>query len=170
MTEPANGWAGRAVPTLRVAATGIGVGGFAKLIGFDLDHALFLGLGALVVALVVAVLRFGGAPVAWLPDPPAARDGSRLEVASLSWALLGRDGRVSEQAVRRLRTVAEGRLGRHGLSMLRVSDHEQIHALLGDTAWAVLTTRSAMPSRREFAKCVRALELADPHPEDPPRR
>lgn len=160
----------RAVPALRVVGVGIGVGAVARLLGFDLDHAIFLGLGALVVTLAVVVVRLGGTAVAWLPDGPHGRDGSRLEVASLSWALLGRDGRVSEQALRRLRTVAEGRLARHGLSMADVGDHEQIHALLGDTAWAVLTTRAFMPSRREFERCVRALELADPRPADPPRR
>src|SRR5690554_1111275 len=155
---------------LQTVLAGAVVAAVSKVVGLDLLHAIFLGLAAVVVVLAVVVVRRGGARAAWLPDNRTDTDGSRLEVAALSWSLLGRGGRVSEGALRRLRVVAEGRLARHGLSMQRDSDHPAIHALLGDTAWAVLTTRSGMPSRREYEQCVRALERADPFPSDSPAR
>ena len=43
--------------------------------------------------------------------------GSGSEVANFAWALSGRDGRVSEVAVRRLREVARHRLERAGLPL-----------------------------------------------------
>lgn len=148
----------------RILFAGLAVGGVTKLVGFDSEHAMLLGLGAVVLGIVVVVLRRGGARSVWLPDAHHETDGSRLEVASLSWALLGRGGRVSEGALRRIRAVAAGRLARHQLSLERPEDHEAIHALLGDTAWTVLTTRYDMPSRREYEACVTALERATPDP------
>ncbi len=154
----------RIVIPMRILVAGGAMAGVSKLIGFDGDHAIFLGLGTVVVVLAVVVVRRGGAPAAWLPDDHQEADGSRIEVAALSWSLLGRGGRVGEGALRRIRAVAAGRLARHGLSMARPQDHEAIHALLGDTAWAVLTANAAMPSRREYEQCVRALERANPEP------
>ncbi|MDQ2623667.1 MAG: hypothetical protein M3Y20_00760 [Actinomycetota bacterium] len=156
----------RALRTVVVPARILGMsvlaGGGTKILGFDTEHAILFGLAALVVSFVVVVLRRGGAPATWLPDENKEIDGSRLEVAALSWSLLGRGGRVGEGALRRIRAVATGRLARHGLSLERPADHEAIHALLGSTAWGVLTTRSDMPSRREYEQCVQALERAVP--------
>lgn len=153
----------RIVIPMRILLAGAAVGGMSKVVGLDADHAIFLGLATVVLVLAVVVVRRGGASAAWLPDDRKEADGSRIEVAALSWSLLGRGGRVGEGALRRIRAVAQGRLARHGLSLTRPQDHEAIHAMLGDTAWAVLTTHAAMPSRREYEQCVRALERADPH-------
>lgn len=163
-------WYQRVQVPARVILAGAAVTAFVKVLGLDLEHAVFLGVGVVVGCIAVLALRGTGASTAWLPDDRRERDGSRLEVAALSWALLGRNGRVTEGALRRLRTVAEGRLNRHGLSLHRVEDHDAIAALLGPTPWAVLTTRAHMPGRREYEQCVRALEKADPQPLDPTRR
>ena len=163
----------RVIVPARVFLSAAAVAAFAKITGLDLEHAIFIGVAVAVIAVAVLAMRGGGASTAWLPDDHRERDGSRLEVAALSWALLGRGGRVTEGALRRLRSVAEHRLARHGLSLAAPWDAEAIRALLGDTAWAVLNTRAHMPSRREFEQCVRALEQADPqldHPAHPARR
>ena len=141
-----------------------------KSAGLDVEHAAFVGVAIAVVAVAFLAMRGGGASTAWLPDDRRERDGSRLEIAALSWSLLGRGGRVSEGALRRLRSVATGRLARHGLSLTDPHDDDAIRALLGDTAWAVLTTRAHMPARRQFEECIRALERADPHLDHSPRR
>jgi len=160
-SSPATAVSALVVPA-RILAGGAAVGLATKVVGFDTEHAILLGLATMVVVLAVVVLRRGGAPAAWLPDDRKEIDGSRLEVAALSWSLLGRGGRVGEGALRRVRAVAAGRLARHGLSLERPRDHEAIRALLGSTAWTVLTTHSDMPSRREYEQCVAALERAAP--------
>ncbi|NLF03588.1 MAG: hypothetical protein GX593_01000 [Actinomycetales bacterium] len=154
-------FAGLVVP-MRIVVGAAAAGLVTKVVGFDTEHAILLGLATLVIVLAVVVLRRGGASAAWLPDDRAETDGSRLEVAALSWSLLGRGGRVGEGALRRVRAVAAGRLARHGLSLERPQDHEQIRALLGPTAWTVLTANADMPSRREYEQCVAALERAAP--------
>lgn len=163
----------RVVVPARAVLSAAAVAALAKITGLDLEHAIFIGVGVLVVTVAVLAMRGGGASTAWLPDDRRERDGSRLEVAALSWSLLGRGGRVTEGALRRLRTVAESRLARHGLSLAAPQDADAIRALLGETSWAVLNTRAHMPGRREFEQCVRALERADPylsHEDHPARR
>src|SRR5690554_6314006 len=149
---------------LQTVLAGAVVAAVSKVVGLDLLHAIFLGLAAVVVVLAVVVVRRGGARAAWLPDNRTETDGSRLEVAALSWSLLGRGGRVSEGALRRLRAVARGRLARNGLDLDEPAHHEAIAALLGPAAWEVLTTTADMPSRRQYEQCVRALERAEPDP------
>lgn len=160
----------RVVVPVRIVLSAAAVAVLAKVVGFDVEHAVFIGIAIVVVVVSFLAMRGGGASTAWLSDDRRERDGSRLEVAALSWSLLGRGGRVSEGALRRLRSVATGRLARHHLSLADPRDEEAIRALLGTTAWAVLTTRAHMPGRREFEECVRALERADPHLDHSPRR
>jgi len=148
----------------RLVVLAAAVAGVTKVFGFDARHAILLGLGTLLVSFVCVVVARGGASARWLPDKHAETDGSRLEVAALSWSLLGRGGRVSEGALRRIRAVAQGRLARHGLSLERPEDHLAIERLLGPAAWHVLTTTYDMPSRRAYEQCVQALERALPDP------
>src|SRR5665648_881084 len=71
----------------------------------------------LAAAVLVAVGLVSGSrdPDPW---PQARREetaGTRREVAALTWSFIGRDGRVSEAAVRRLRSDATRRLAQRGL-------------------------------------------------------
>lgn len=152
-----------AVPARLLLLSGL-VFAFARIFGVDSLHAFLLALGTLLGSFVTVVVSRGGASASWLPEQHLSADGSRIEIAALSWSLLGRSGRVSEGALRRVRSVAAGRLARHGLSLERPKDHFYIRQLLGETAWYVLTTNSEMPSRRAYEQCVQALERAQPDP------
>jgi hypothetical protein len=115
--------------TPRVRARRI-LGGLAQLLlpvvvsAGVLAGCLFLQMAALDA--VVAALAAGGltlavrvldkgADHAWQPAADVDTDGTRRDVAHLTWSLVGRDGRVSEAAVRRLRDDARRRLRRVGV-------------------------------------------------------
>lgn len=152
---------------LRLLGTALGTGVVVTVVAVtfavDLGHATSLGAGGVLLALVLAHVREGESTT-WPEARWQETDGSRLEVAALSWSLLGRGGRVTEGALRRLRAVARGRLARNGLDLDDPAHHETIAALLGPAAWEVLTTTADMPSRRQYEQCVRALERAEPDP------
>ncbi len=168
----------------------------AVLLGFAAD---LLGLGhrdALLVALVVLVIGYLGVLAGrgdrypWPAADLEATDGTRREMTRLTWTLIGRDGRVTEAAVRRLRADATRRLAGHGTAL----GEPRAAELLGPRVHAVLTAHGGlMPSLREIAQCVDAVEalgparpaprqavpdaaaagvpeapLADPHPVAPP--
>ncbi|WP_028045667.1 hypothetical protein [Cellulomonas sp. URHE0023] len=137
---------------------------FVAAVGF----ALVAGLAYVTVALV------GGAAVAGLlvltrldprPDPgfdrPTfdRRHGARGEVQELAWAMVARDGRVSERMLRRVREVATARLARHGLDLADPADESAIQELVGSKAFRTLTrTRSPRPKMSEVRQAVDALE------------
>ncbi|WP_225752704.1 hypothetical protein [Actinotalea sp. Marseille-Q4924] len=120
--------------------------------------------------------------------PGSTRDteGSRRDVAHLTWSFVGRDGRVSEAAVRRLRADARRRLARAGVTVppgvLGSPPDEAAHAdatatqavadaraLLGEPAWTVLTdTGGWLPTLAEVEQCVEAIERLAPAGRVPP--
>lgn len=138
---------------------------------------------ALAVAAVATALTFAWLPVsadvgaahAWPVATTDERDGTRLEVATLSWSFLPRaDGQVSERAVRRLRGVAEHRLARHGVHLRggfaavgRGDVDPAVVArgreLIGERPWALLAGRGGwMPTVRDVLTCIEALERLGP--------
>src|SRR5690606_38006179 len=118
-----------------------------------------------MVTLVVAVVGVSldaGDEHPWPEVQVEETDGTRRDVAALTWTFLGRDGRVTEAAVRRLREVTGRRLARHGVRLVSVVDragaawsHDpeqdaRARALLGDRAWATLSaTGGVMPSMND---------------------
>ncbi|MBC7291697.1 MAG: hypothetical protein H5T83_10275 [Actinotalea sp.] len=147
---------------------------------------------AVVVALAVAGFTLAlrmldkGDEHAWPEPAERDTDGSRRDVAHLSWALVGRDGRVSEAAVRRLREDARRRLARTGVVLParfpvgadaaghvdgsgRPDPVAQARARLGEPAWTVLTaTGRGLPSLDEVELVIDALERLAPLPAGPP--
>ena len=141
---------------------------------------LMVGTGVSVpdtAVIVAAIVAFGlvvplldaGADAEWPPAPARPRDGRRLDVAVLTWSLAGRDGRVSETAVRRVREIAVRRLARAGLPLSagltgptgERGELERAAAAeaLGTRAWAALTAPSgSLPTVADVAACVRALD------------
>ncbi|WNB85813.1 hypothetical protein [Cellulomonas sp. ATA003] len=130
------------------------------------------------VLTAVAASRDVGAHHPWPRPVPAEPDGARSAVSSLMWGFAGRDGTVSEAALRALRRQAGRRLAPHGVVLedgrgyllpagdRTADDDAGPRALLGDHAWAVLTSRGDLPTIRDVARCVDALEqLAPDHPE-----
>jgi hypothetical protein len=100
-----------------------------------------------------------------LPDPGFdrpqfdRRHGARGEVQDLAWAMVGRDGRVSERSLRRVHEVASVRLARHGLDLADPADEQDIQGLVGSGAFRTLTrTGSPRPKMSEVRHAVDALE------------
>lgn len=153
-------------PLIIAVCTFLGSG----ILGLRWPDALLLGLILFVLASAATSLE-GGADDSWAPAPPEEADGTRSEVAALTWSFVGRDGRVSEVAVRRLRADATRRLARHRLvipgglnARTEGSDADpevvaRARALLGERAWATLTAPGGlMPSILEIAHCVDVIE------------
>lgn len=153
----------------------------AAILGLRLLDAILVGLVTFVVAAAATSARVPTED-AWPPADAMEPDGARGEVYALTWSFVGRDGRVSEVAVRRLRTDATRRLARQrvivpgGLSSAtaRTADPavEQARALLGERAWATLTAPGGlMPSILDVAHCVDVIEsLGQPAPGAAPVR
>jgi hypothetical protein len=152
------------------------------LLGLRLLDVVLVGLVAFVLAAVATSIR-EPTQNAWPAAGPEEPDGARGEVYALTWSFVGRDGRVSEVAVRRLRADAARRLAKlrvvipGGLNAAtpRSADPavvERAQALLGDRAWATLTAPGGlMPSILDVAHCVDVIEnLGEPAPGTPPVR
>lgn len=171
-----------AVGRLAVPITvGVGVLTLCLLLRMAPRDAAVAALTAFGVTVVLRVLD-KGEEHPWTAAPEADPDGSRRDVARLTWTLVGRDGRVSEAAVRRLRADARRRLARAGVVLPPTfatdgagtdalpgggpedpSAAVRARALLGEPAWAVLTgTGGWLPTLAEVEACVVAVERLGP--------
>jgi hypothetical protein len=140
------------------------VGGAAWFFGMDAPHAA--GLGAVVFALGAVLSLLGDqADVTWPVPPPQPRPGARRDVVQLSWSLGARGGRVSPEAVRRLRGLAVEVLDRQGVRLDDPAAAAEVARLLGDQAAAMLRKGSAAaPRPRDFTMTLARLEdLARAH-------
>jgi hypothetical protein len=161
---------------LRWWAAAVAAGLLAFSAGVPVPDALVI-VAAVVLLGVVVPLLDAGRDAEWPAAPVRPRDGRRLDVAVLTWSLAGRDGRVSEAALRRVREIAVRRLARVGLPLSagltgpadQRGEAERAAAAeaLGPRAWAALTAPSgSLPSIADIAACVRALEnVVDRQPE-----
>ena len=117
-------------------------------------------VGLLLAAAVLVLTRLDGAPdPGWERRHYDRRHGARGEVQDLAWAMVGRDGRVGERALRQLRDVARSRLARHGRSI----DDADIEQVLGARAHSTLTrTRSPLPSVADLRHTLDVLDRLGP--------
>ncbi len=153
----------------------VGVTVAAAVVGLRWTDAALVGLVAAVVT-VVASMAGAGETDPWPRYRPPDQSGTRRDVMALTWSFIGREGRVSEFAVRRVRLDATRRLARHGVvvpgglgastrTSPEVSDdvRQRARALLGDRAWFILTTPGGtMPSLVDIAHCVEVVERLEP--------
>lgn len=139
-----------------IAAVVVGVA--AWFFGMDAPHAA--GLGAVVFALGAVLSLLGDqADVSWPVPPPQPRAGARRDVVQLGWSLGARGGRVSPEAVRRLRGLAAEVLDRHGIQLDDPASARQVADLLGDETAAMLRTgTAAAPRPRDYAASLSRLE------------
>jgi hypothetical protein len=164
-----------------VAAVVLGTG--AGVIGLRPLDAALVGLVVLVIGLAWTALP-AGQEYEWPRATVDEAAGSRREISALTWSFVGRDGRVAEPAVRRLRLVAARRLARRGVVVPGGISHlsrvpafgspdgaqepdgaahdeaaRRARELLGDRAWATLTGPGGwLPSLADVAQCVLAIE------------
>ncbi len=147
----------------------------AAVVGLLWGDALLVGL---VAAVVVAVSIAAGAaePDPWPRERRVDLAGTRRDVTALTWSFIGREGRVSEFAVRRLRADATRRLALRGIvvpgglgatsrtSPLVGDDvRRAAREALGERAWLILTTPGGtMPSLSDVAHCVEVVERLEP--------
>ena len=164
--------------SLRPVVAAVVVGGGGALIGLRPGDAFLVGLLALVVG-IVSVAVDAGEDHLWPEPEPGELDGTRREISALTWSFVGREGRVAEPAVRRLRAVAARRLSRRGVVLPRgllqravgegpsvpLADESQARAreLLGERAWTILTAPGGwLPSLADIAHCVGVIERLGP--------
>lgn len=154
-----------------------GVGGVlaGAVVGLLWGDAMLVGLMIGLIVAVAALLSTSAADP-WPREHRADLAGTRREVMALTWAFVGREGRVTEFAVRRLRIDATRRLAQRGVvvpgglgastrTSPLVSDEVRraARAELGDRAWFILTTPGGtMPSLAEIAHCVEVVERLEP--------
>ena len=152
-------------------------------LGLHPPDALIAGLVVLVLTTVLVSLDVGEDDD-WVEGRTEESDGTRREISALTWSFVGRDGRVSETAVRRLRAVATRRLARLGVvvpgglrqpgSTTPAPDDPEEHrerarTLLGDRAWRLLTGPGGLlPSLADVAHCIDAIERLRPAQPAPP--
>lgn len=144
-------------------ALGVTVGVVAWLLGMDVGHAI--GLGAVLTALTGCLSLVGEqADLRW-PQPAAAtRPGSRRDVVQLGWSLVGRarglrGGRAAPDAMRRLRSLAEGALALRGIQLDDPAAEPEVRRLLGDDAPALLRRGSGLaPSTAAFVAVLARVE------------
>ena len=146
------------LPDLRPAVAAVLLGFAADLLGLSHRDAFLVGLVVLVIG-YVGVLAGRGDRYPWPAADLEATDGTRREMTRLTWSLIGRDGRVTEAAVRRLRVDATRRLAGHGTAL----GEPRAAELLGARVHATLTAHGGlMPSLREIADCLDAVEALGP--------
>ena len=126
--------------------------------GLSLRTSVLIGL--FVAAGVLLFTRLDGTPdPGWDRERSARRHGARGEVQDLAWAMVGRDGRIGERVLRRMREVAGRRLARHGLSL---ADPET-ERLLGTRAVRTLTrTASPLPTVADVRYTLDVLDRLGP--------
>jgi len=117
-------------------------------------------VGLAGAALVVVLLRIDAEPEPRWARPPQPRlHGVRGDVQDLAWTMVGRDKRVGEWVLRRLRVVATARLARHGLRLGAAEDDDAVRELVGSRAFATLTRFSSpLPSLPDVRHTLDVLE------------
>lgn len=116
---------------------------------------LAVGVGCGVIE--VHQLAIGGEQ--WRGRWSLARSGARRDVRQLGWRLRADDGRVHGAAVQRLQDVAAQRLRRHGIDLADPAQAAAAEALLGATAYRVVTGRGERAVR--YAAFVRAIDALE---------
>lgn len=136
--------------------------------------AVVAGVAGAVLVLAARSLE-GGEEHRWQPVPEREQDGARSGVSALMWSFAGRDGKVSEAALRALRRQAGRRLAGTGVVLddgaghlvsapggPRPGDDARARQILGDRAWRVLTDRGDLPAVADVAHCIDVVERLGP--------
>ncbi len=127
----------------------------------DVWHAA----AATAVTLAVTALWSRAGTVVEDPEWPRtvteARAGGRHDVSDLSWSTFGRDGRVTDRVVRRVRALATDRLRAHGVDPADPASLPDVERLLGADVVRQLASREA-PTARTLQTGLDAIERLGP--------
>ncbi|MFI8523703.1 hypothetical protein ACIGB8_04635 [Promicromonospora sukumoe] len=127
----------------------------------DVWHAA----AATAVTLAVATLWSRTGTVVEDPEWPRtvteARAGGRHDVSDLSWSTFGRDGRVTDRVVRRVRALATDRLRAHGVDPSDPASLPDVEHLLGADVVRQLASRQS-PTARTLQTWLDAIERLGP--------
>lgn len=160
------------VPVTLSAVIGVLVAGVAWAIGVTPLQSAVIAVCVVAVGTVRGVMEVqqrasGGEP--WHGGWTLTRGGSRRDVRQLGWRMRADRGRVHGAALQRLRRVAWTRLRRHGIDLDDPAQSAAAEALIGTTAYRVLTVEHGRAVRyAAFVQAVDALErLAAPSIPEP---
>jgi len=117
----------------------------------DIPHAIVV-VAISVMGDALMTADRGSEPEEWPLEPIKFRSGARREVAQLAWATVGRDGKVAEPILRRVRELARQMLADYGVrwSGEPGTQPEPIslaQQLLGKDALRTLTTTEGVRPR-----------------------
>ncbi|GII99121.1 hypothetical protein CLV28_1762 [Sediminihabitans luteus] len=129
----------------------------AAVLGIEPLHVLAL-LALIVSAAALWNTAPDDSPVELPATPGWSRDGTRRDVSQLAWAVHGRDRRVGERVIRRLRDLATTTLATHGVDLADPTQADRARALLGPSAHDALTDTTRMPTPRTAAAVMTTLE------------
>lgn len=132
-------------------------GTVAWFVGMDALHAVALGFVVLAVGVSWAALpEYSTEP--WAREEHRHDDGSRTDVARLSWSLQARRGRVRMDALRRIRSLASARLISRGLDLDDAQDRAALEALIGPRAYRTLRANPEhAPTPADVSRALDAL-------------
>ena len=143
-------WDWRRVATVTVLA-GLGAAALAFWNILDLWHAVAAAALAIAMSILRTAARSAEASGAGDPEWPttalAARAGGRHDVSDLSWSVFGRDGRVTDRVVRRVRALAADRLRAHGVDPSDPAARPEAERLLGAHVVLQLSSRNPPTAR-----------------------
>ena len=128
------------------------------VVGVDLAHCFLL---AVATGVGLQLRELPGTEDDGWPEREDERGdaGVRREVARLSWGLSGFESRVDRRTLAKLRGLAAHRLQQHGVDLDDASAADQARRLLGDQAYATLTSGpGSLPRFDSFTRAVTAVE------------
>ncbi|MEV0953273.1 hypothetical protein [Promicromonospora sp. NPDC050249] len=155
-------WNWRRITTVTVIA-GLAAAGLVHWNVVDPWHAI----AAAAVATAISILW--SATDTTIPDPEwphlpiEARAGGRNDVSDLGWSVFGRDGRVTDRVVRRIRALAADRLRAHGVDPSDPAAEPDAERLLGARVLRQLKSRQP-PTARTVQTWLEAIDRLGPAP------
>lgn len=160
-------------PAKRVAATAVlsaAAATAAAWTGF-LDPWHAFAAAGLITTLAIVWTATGTAvdDPAWPRRTEEVRAGGRHDVSDLGWSTFGRDGRVTDRVVHRVRALADRRLRLLGVDPDDPAQRPEVERLLGARVLAQMTSRQP-PTARSLQAWLDAVDRLAPENVHHPRR
>ncbi|WP_369372784.1 hypothetical protein AB1046_04565 [Promicromonospora sp. Populi] len=142
---------------------GLTAGGLVLWNVIDPGHATAAVALACALAVVWSATDDETADPEWTHLDVTARAGGRHDVSDLGWSVFGRDGRVTDRVVLRIRALAATRLRAHGVDPADPAARPEIERLLGVRVLRQLSS-TLPPTARTVQTWLDAIERLDTAP------